>query len=82
MVLCPLTHCPVVGVLAFFAVRNFCVFRIDSVTMTTMRGLSGSPVQGFQQNSLNAAAASSISSGIIIPSIIRSIIRIHMGAGM
>ena len=47
-----------------------------------MRGLSESPVQAFQQNSLNPAAASSISSGIIIPSIIRSIIRIHMGAGM
>ena len=47
-----------------------------------MRGLSGSPVQTFQQNSLNRAAASSISSGIIIPSIIRSIIRTHMGAGM
>jgi hypothetical protein len=47
-----------------------------------MRGLSGSPVQAFQQNSLNHKAASSISSSIIIPSIIRSIIRIHMGAGM
>jgi hypothetical protein len=50
--------------------------------MSIMRGLSGSPVQAFQQNSLNPVAASSISSGIIIPSIIRSIIRIHMGAGM
>jgi hypothetical protein len=47
-----------------------------------MRGLSGSPVQAFQQNLLIQAAASSISSGINIPSIIRSIIRIHMGAGM
>jgi hypothetical protein len=43
-----------------------------------MRGLSGSPVQTFQQNQLIQAAASSISSGIIIP----SIIWIHMGAGM
>jgi hypothetical protein len=43
-----------------------------------MRGLSGSTVQAFQQNSLNATAAFSISSSIIIP----SIIRIHMGAGM
>ncbi|MGB8480013.1 MAG: hypothetical protein WCE63_14455 [Acidobacteriaceae bacterium] len=50
--------------------------------MTTMRGLPGSPVQAIQQNLLNQTAASSISSGIIIPSIIRSIIRIHMGAGM
>ncbi len=50
--------------------------------MTTMRSLSGSPVQAFQQNLLKATAASSISSGIIIPSIIRSIISIHMGAGM
>jgi hypothetical protein len=43
-----------------------------------MRGLSGSSVQSIQQNLLKATAASSISSGIIIP----SIIRIHMGAGM
>lgn len=50
--------------------------------MTTMRGLSGSPVQATQQNLLNQMAASSISSSMIIPSIIRSIIRIHIGAGM
>jgi hypothetical protein len=50
--------------------------------MTTMRGLPESPVQAIQQNLLNQAAASSISSGIMIPSIIRSIIGIHMGAGM
>ncbi|MGO8718539.1 MAG: hypothetical protein ACLQMO_04885 [Acidobacteriaceae bacterium] len=47
-----------------------------------MRGRSGSSAQMFQQNLLIQSAASSISSGIIIPSIIRSIIRIHMGAGM
>lgn len=47
-----------------------------------MRGLSGSSVHEFQHNLLKATAASSISSGIMIPSIIRSIIRIHMGAGM
>ena len=47
-----------------------------------MRGLYGSPVQAVQHDLLNQSAASSISSGIIIPSIIRSIIRIHMGAGM
>jgi hypothetical protein len=50
--------------------------------MTNMRGLSGSSVQAIQQNLLQSAAASSISSGIIISSIIQSIIRIHMGAGM
>ncbi|MFZ0518263.1 MAG: hypothetical protein WA700_00735 [Acidobacteriaceae bacterium] len=47
-----------------------------------MRRRSGSPVQALQHNLLNHSAASSISSVIIIPSIIRSIIRIHMGAGM
>jgi hypothetical protein len=47
-----------------------------------MRGHSGSSVRDFQQNLLTQSAASSISSSIIIPSIIRSIIRIHMGAGM
>jgi hypothetical protein len=56
----------------------FCLFLIASVTMMYMRGHSGSPVQAFQQNSLSLSAAFSISSGIIIP----SIIRIHMGAGM
>ena len=50
--------------------------------MTTMRGRSGSLVKVFQQNLLKAAPASTISSGIIIPSIIRSIIRIHMGVGV
>jgi hypothetical protein len=47
-----------------------------------MRGLSGTSVQATQQDLLNPSAAPSISSGIVIPSIIRSIIRIHMGAGM
>jgi hypothetical protein len=78
MVFRPLKHC-LNGVLLQ---GIFCILWIASVTMTTMRGLSGSPVQAFQQNLLIQAAASNISSGIIIPSIIRSIIRIHMGAGM
>ena len=47
-----------------------------------MRSPSGSSVQMSQQNLLIQLAASSVSSGILIPSIIRSIIRIHMGAGM
>jgi hypothetical protein len=58
------------------------LFPPTSDRMGHMRGLSGSSVQMFQQNLLIQSAASSISSGIIIPSIIRSIIRIHMGAGM
>ena len=47
-----------------------------------MRSLSGTTVLTFQQSPLNRAAAPIVSSGIIIPSIIWSIIGIHMGAGM
>ena len=78
MVFRPLKHCARNRVLAGFVSKTFCLFWIVSVTMTAMRSPSGSPVQAIQQNLLNQAAASSISSGIIIP----SIIRIHMGAGM
>jgi hypothetical protein len=67
-----------VAVQANHVASSFSLLRIVSDTMTSMRSLSGSPVQAIQPNLLKAAAASSISSGIIIP----SIIRIHMGAGM
>ena len=81
MVFLPLTL-PSLAYTGDFRATNFCLLLLASVTMTTMRSRSGSSVHDFQQNLLTQSAASNISSSIIIPSIIRSIIRIHMDVGM